>query len=150
MKHSIFWELPYWCTNLIHHNLDDIHIEKNVFDNVFYTVMDIKGKTKDNSKTRANMKNIYRRPLLELVEVSPEKIFKSKASYTLMREQLKDVCEWCKNLKFLDGYASNLAHCVIVKDCRFYGLKSHDCHVFCNDYYHWLGVISFQILYGVL
>ena len=76
------------------------------------------------------MKNICRRPLLELVEVSPEKVLKSIASYTLMREQLKDVCERYKNIKFLDGYISNLAHCVNVKDCRFYRLKNHDCHVF--------------------
>ena len=76
------------------------------------------------------MKNICRRPLLELVEVSPRLVLKPKASYILMREQLKDVCEWCKNLKFLDGYVSNLAYCVNVKDYRFHGLKSHDCHVF--------------------
>ena len=62
--------------------------------------MDVKGKTKDNPKPRADMKNICRHPLLELVEVSPEKFLKPKASYILMREQLKDVCEWCKNFKF--------------------------------------------------
>ena len=107
-----------------------MQIEKNVFDNIFYTIMDVKGKTKDNPKVRADMKNIYRHPLLELIEVSSKKFFKPKATYTLMREQLKDVCEWYKNLKFLDGYASNLARYVNVKDCRFYGLKSHDCYVF--------------------
>ena len=76
------------------------------------------------------MKNICRHPLLELVEVSLEKVLKLKASYTLMREQLKDVCEWCKHLKFSDGYVNNLARFVDVKDCRFYGLKSHDYHIF--------------------
>src|ERR1044072_2051497 len=40
IKQSIFWELPYWKDNLLRHNLDMMHIEKNVFDNVFYTVMD--------------------------------------------------------------------------------------------------------------
>ena len=30
-KMSIFWDLPYWSTNLIRHNLDVMHIEKNVF-----------------------------------------------------------------------------------------------------------------------
>ena len=107
-----------------------MHIEKIIFDNVFYTVMDVKGKMKDNPKARADMKNICRHPLLELVEVSPKKNFKSKASCTLTREQLKDVCKWCKNLKFLDGYASNMVRCINVKDCRLYGLKSHDYHVF--------------------
>ena len=68
--------------------------------------------------------------MLELVEVSPEKFLKLKASYILTREQLKDVCEWYKNLNFSDGYVSNLTHCVNVKDCWFYGLKRHDYHVF--------------------
>ena len=44
MKMSIIWELPYWHTNLIQHNLNVMHIEKNIFDNVLNTVMDIKGK----------------------------------------------------------------------------------------------------------
>ena len=107
-----------------------MHIEKNIFDNIFYTVVDIKGKMKDNLKARVYMKNICKQPLLELVEILSEKFLKSKASYTLTREQLKDVCEWCKSLKFLNGYVSNLAWCVNIKDYRFYGLKSRDYHVF--------------------
>ena len=63
-----------------------MHIKKNVFDNVFYTIMDVKGKMKDIPKARADMKNICKHPLLELVKVSPGKVLKSKASYTLMRE----------------------------------------------------------------
>ena len=57
-----------------------------MFDNIFYTIMDVKGKTKDNLKVRVDMKNICKRPLLELVEVSPEKFLKSKATYTLTGE----------------------------------------------------------------
>ena len=92
--------------------------------------MDVKGKMKNNLKAREDMKNICKRPLLELVEVSSEKFLKLKISYTLIREQLKDIYEWCKSLKFLNSYISNLARYVNVKDCSFYGLKSHDCHVF--------------------
>lgn len=33
-KRSIFWDLPSWPTNLIRHNLDPMHVEKNVFDNI--------------------------------------------------------------------------------------------------------------------
>ena len=96
----------------------------------FYTIMNVKGKTKDNPKVREDMKNICKHPLLELVEVSSKKVLKLKASYTLTREQLKDVCEWCKNLKFSYGYASNLARCINIKYYYFYGLKSHDCYIF--------------------
>ncbi|WMV29453.1 hypothetical protein MTR67_022838 [Solanum verrucosum] len=41
-KQNIFWELPYWKDNLLRHNLDVMHIEKNYFDNLFNTVMDVK------------------------------------------------------------------------------------------------------------
>jgi hypothetical protein len=40
VKKSIFWELSYWHTNLIRYNLDVMHIEKKLFDNIFYTVAD--------------------------------------------------------------------------------------------------------------
>ena len=63
-----------------------MHVEKNVFHNIFYTVMDVKDKTKDNPKARADMKNICKYPLLELVEMSPKKFLKPKISYNLIRE----------------------------------------------------------------
>ena len=63
-----------------------MHIEKNIFDNIFYTVMDVKGKMKDNPKTRADMKNICKRPQLELVEVSLENFLKPQASYILTKK----------------------------------------------------------------
>ncbi|XXG53420.1 hypothetical protein AAC387_Pa03g1511 [Persea americana] len=47
---------------------DVMHIEKNVFDNVFSTVMGVPGKTKDNDKARLDMKDICKRPGLELYE----------------------------------------------------------------------------------
>jgi hypothetical protein len=31
-KKSIFFRLPYWKDNLLRHNLDVMHIEKNVMD----------------------------------------------------------------------------------------------------------------------
>jgi hypothetical protein len=32
-----------------------MHIEKNMFENIFNTVMDMKGKTKDNIKARMDI-----------------------------------------------------------------------------------------------
>jgi len=43
-KTKQFLELPYCNYDLLKHNLDVTLIEKNVFDNVFNTVMDIKNK----------------------------------------------------------------------------------------------------------
>jgi len=65
VKRSIFWELPYWKTNLLRHNLDVMHIEKNVFENIFNTVMDVKGKTKDNIKARLDVALFYNRKNIE-------------------------------------------------------------------------------------
>jgi hypothetical protein len=66
VKKSIFWELPYWPSLLIRHNLDVMHIEKNVFDNVWNTVMDIPKRTKDNAKSRFDLANICDRPKLHM------------------------------------------------------------------------------------
>jgi len=40
------------------------------------------------------------------------------------------VCEWIKQLKFPDGYSSNLSRCINLEEGKIYGMKSHDCHVF--------------------
>ena len=40
------------------------------------------------------------------------------------------LCEWVKNLKFPDGYASNMGRYVDMRKLKLFGMKSHDCHVF--------------------
>ena len=40
------------------------------------------------------------------------------------------MCEWVKKLRFLDGYASNMARCVDMRKHKLFGMKSHHCHVF--------------------
>ena len=42
-----------------------MHIEKNVFENVFNTVINVEGKNKDNLKAREDLKVLCRRPELE-------------------------------------------------------------------------------------
>ncbi|KAL0375631.1 UNVERIFIED_CONTAM: hypothetical protein Scaly_0680700 [Sesamum calycinum] len=62
-----------------------MHIEKNMFDNIFNTVMDIKGKTKGNVNARRDLKIICNRPELELDERRSNVM--PKAVYTLGKEQ---------------------------------------------------------------
>ncbi|KAL0285285.1 UNVERIFIED_CONTAM: hypothetical protein Sangu_2786300 [Sesamum angustifolium] len=127
-KKSIFRDLMYWSILLIRHNLDVMHIEKNMFDNIFITVMDIKGKIKGNVNARRDLKIICNRPELELDERRSNVM--PKAVYALGKEQKMRVCEWIRGLKFPNGYASNLARCIDMTELRMYGIKSHDCHVF--------------------
>ncbi|WVZ20245.1 hypothetical protein V8G54_007567 [Vigna mungo] len=129
-KRSIFWDLPYWKDNLLRHNLDFMHIEKNFFDNIFNTVMNVSGKTKDNEKARMDIGLYCRRKDLELKSHSNGNIYKPKANYTLSVDQSKQVCHWLKDLRMLDGYFPNLSRCVDVNRGKLIGMKSDDCHVF--------------------
>lgn len=52
---SIFFELPYLEHNILRHNLDAMHIEKNVFDNILNTLLGLKGG-KDNYNARMDLK----------------------------------------------------------------------------------------------
>jgi hypothetical protein len=40
------WKLPYWPTLKLRHNLDVIHIEKNICEYLIGTILNIPGKTK--------------------------------------------------------------------------------------------------------
>jgi hypothetical protein len=93
-----------------------MHIEKNVFDNVFNTVMDVKGKSKDNAKARMDLADICKRRELELQYISDGKTIKPKAKYSFTIEQKRTICEWVKHLKMPDGYASNLSRCVDMRE----------------------------------
>ncbi|XP_057999327.1 uncharacterized protein LOC131178387 [Hevea brasiliensis] len=68
-KKSIFFDLPYWRTLLLRHNLDVVHIEKNICDNILGTIMNIKGKTKDSIKTRLDLQALNIRPELHSLKV---------------------------------------------------------------------------------
>ena len=68
-KKSIFFTLPYWEDHVLHHNLDMMHIEKNVVNNIIDTLLNLDGKTKDNLKTRQDLKDIGIRSKFHLENV---------------------------------------------------------------------------------
>ncbi|KAL0321922.1 UNVERIFIED_CONTAM: hypothetical protein Scaly_2488600 [Sesamum calycinum] len=53
-----------------------------------------------------------------------------KAVYTLTKYQKRRICDQIRGLEFFDGYASNLARCIDMKELRMHGMKNHDCHIF--------------------
>ncbi|CAL8991120.1 unnamed protein product, partial [Prunus brigantina] len=55
---SMFFELPYWSKLKLRHNLDVMHVEKNVFDTLVGTILDIEGKTKDTIKARLDLERM--------------------------------------------------------------------------------------------
>jgi hypothetical protein len=129
VKRSIFWELPYWKTNLLRHNLDVMHIEKNMFENIFNTVMDMKGKTKDNFKARLDIALFCNHKNMELV-CDESRVAKPRASFVLEKNAQLLIYKWLKRLCFPDGHALNISRLVNIEECRLYGMMSHDCHMF--------------------
>ncbi|KAL2492096.1 Uncharacterized protein Adt_27724 [Abeliophyllum distichum] len=127
-KKSIFFELEYWSKLKIRHNLDVMHIEKNVCDNIVGTLLNIEGKTKDTDKARLDLQDMKIRKELHLQQHGTG-FLKPHASYTLTLEEKIKFCKFLKSVKFPDGYASNISNCVRENEGKISGLKTHDCHV---------------------
>ena len=124
---SIFWVLPYWSKLLIRYNLDIMHIEKNAFEQIITTVLNVKEKTKDDLKSRKDMSTHckYRRLDFRAVGVGEGGVHEvmPPAPYVLTKDQRKVLCDWIQSVKFSDGYASNLGRCVDVKNASLHNVK---------------------------
>ena len=132
-KKSIFFDLPYWEHNLLRHNLDVMHIEKNVCDNLIGTLLDIESKSKDDWNARLDLVELGIRSELQPDKDEQGETFLPWAPFNMSKEQKEILCSIIKKMKTPDGYASNLSRCVNMKDCTLSGLKSHDSHVLIED-----------------
>ena len=106
-----------------------MHIEKKVFESIFNTFMDVKGKTKDNIKARLDIALLYNCKNIELV-CDESRVTKLRASFMLEKNAQLLVYKWLKSLRFPNVHASNISKLVNTKECRLYGIKSHECNVF--------------------
>jgi hypothetical protein len=105
-----------------------MHIEKNICENFIGTILGIIGKTKDTSKARLDLKDLGIREELQFKE-DGESCEMPRARYTLSPEKRKAFCDFLKNVKFPDGFASNISRCVSADGTKLQGLKTHDCHI---------------------
>ena len=138
LKKSILFELPYWSSLKLRHNLDVMHIEKNVCDNIVGTLMDIEGKTKDTLKARMDLKDLDYRHELHLDLDGKTKPF---ASYTFTKEECRAFYEYIKAVKLPDGFRSNIGRCV-TENYKLSGMKTHDSHILLQKLLP-AGIISF-------
>ncbi|XP_042972777.1 uncharacterized protein LOC122304580 [Carya illinoinensis] len=134
-KKSIFFQLPYWPTIKIRHNLNVMHIEKNICDNIIGTLMNILGNSKDHPNTCRDLFNLNIRNELHLIQ-DGQRISMPHACYTLYGVERTGFCSWLHDVKFSDGFASNIARCISVPDCKSSGMKSHHCHIFMQRLLH--------------
>ena len=54
-RKSAWWKLLYGKDLLLPHNLDVMHIEKNICDNLLGTLLKLEGKTKDTTSSRIDL-----------------------------------------------------------------------------------------------
>jgi hypothetical protein len=127
-KKSVFFELSYWRTILLRHNLDVMHIEKNICESVVGTLLDIEGKTKDTLKSRLDLERLGLKKPLHPIK-NEDKYIIPPALYTMSKVEKARFCRVLKDVKFPDAYASNISRGVNVDDLKISGLKSHDYHV---------------------
>ncbi|XP_010510109.2 PREDICTED: uncharacterized protein LOC104786397 [Camelina sativa] len=103
-----------------------MHVEKNFFDNLINTVLNVPGKTKDNIKSRLDLLALCRRSSLHIQQDGTMPV----PNFRLSNEGKREFLLWLKNdIRFPDGYASKFGRCVDINRWKLSGLKSHDCHV---------------------
>ena len=128
-KKSIFYNLEYWKHLLVRHQLDIMHIEKNVCVSIYGTLLHILGKTKDGLKSRNDLVEIGIKDELTPTLKNNKRTFLLAACYTLTRDEKTRFYKALKSIKVPDGYSSNIKNLVSMKDLKLQGLKSHDIHV---------------------
>ncbi|CAN1820113.1 hypothetical protein LINPERHAP1_LOCUS28970 [Linum perenne] len=128
-KRSIFFDLPYWVDNLLRHNLDVMHIEKNVCDNILWTLLNVNGRSKDSVKSRLDLQLMGIRDELHPQRHESGKMYVPPACFTLSAKERQLLCKALKGVKVPDGYAANISRCVNLKQRKIAPLKSHDSHI---------------------
>ena len=110
-KMNIFFDLPYWEHNTLRHNLDNMHIEKNVCDNILGTLMNENGKCKDDEFARlcVESKNVKPHFWLEHND-EVEVIDMLIAPYCMSLEDKVAFLHVLAELRFPDGYGSNISN----------------------------------------
>ena len=110
------------------HCLDVMHIEKNVYDSILGTLLNIPGKTKDTVKVRLDIVE-----MLIHKQLAPEKKGQNTclplACHTLSRKEKIELCQYLAGIKMPSGYLSNIQGLVSIKDLKLVRLKSHYCHI---------------------
>jgi len=127
-KMSCLWDLPYWTDLKLRHNLDVMHIEKNICEYFLGTFLGLPGKSKDSINARLDFEDMGIRKELHL-KPNGDSYTIPHAPYTMDKDQKVAFYDFLRSVKFPDGYASNLASCITADGCNLQGLKTHDCHI---------------------
>jgi hypothetical protein len=106
-----------------------MHVTKNVFDNIFGTLLDMSRKLKDRLKSRRDLVQFELRPELHPISRPNGKYFLPPASYTLTAEEKNVFSQCLRGVQVLMSFSSNISKLVSMNDLSMYGYNSHDCHM---------------------
>ncbi|XP_030482309.2 uncharacterized protein LOC115699180 [Cannabis sativa] len=134
MKKSIFFELEYWATLKVRHNLDVMYVEKNFCDSIIGTLLNMEGMTKDTNRDRKDLSDLDIREELHF-KLHKNRLLKPPACYTLSKtrshcsDPKTSFCKFFKSVKLPDAYAIDISKKVSIKNKVISGLEAYDCHV---------------------
>ena len=103
-----------------------MHIEKNVCDNVIYTLLNDSAKSKDHVNAQRDLKAMGCKH-----DLWPDESGKYPLTiFTMTNEGKKTFLTTLRNISVPDGYSSNISRCIDVDNLKINGmLKSHDNHI---------------------
>ena len=108
---------------MLHYNLDMMHIEKNVVDNIIGTLLNLDGKTNNNLKTRQDLKDMGIRSELHLEKVGNDKPCMPHACYHMNASENDGFLQVLKDVRVPYGYSSNISCCVKLKERKISGMQ---------------------------
>jgi len=106
-----------------------MHVQKNVFESLIGTLLDIKTKTKEGLNSSFNMVQLGIKKELHPIFQENGKYHLPAASYNLNIDEKHVMLDWLKNLKVPSRLCSSIQSIVSMKDLTLTNYNSHDCHV---------------------
>ncbi|CAA7044905.1 unnamed protein product [Microthlaspi erraticum] len=103
-KKSIFFKLPYWEELPVRHNLDVMHVERNVAASIVATLLHC-GKSKDGLQARKDLEELGIRKDLHPT-IQGKRTYLPAAPWSLSKTEKKIFCRRLFDFKGPDGYCS--------------------------------------------
>ena len=95
-----------------------MHIEKNVCESIYGTLLHIPGKTKDGLKSRNDLVEMRIKDELAQTLKNNKRTFLPATCYTLTRDEKIRFCKALKSIKVPARYSSNIKNLVSMKDLK--------------------------------
>ena len=91
--------------------------------NLIGTILNIIGKTKDTTNARLDLKDLGIKKELQFTE-DGDSCEMPNARYTLSKEKKEGLLDFLREIKFPNGFASNISRCVSADGTKVQGLKN--------------------------